>query len=177
MALDPFNFFHPYGLSNSAWWLEEYATAADAAQQTIALMPDAFYGYLVGAQAAAGLGDAQTAVRNLERAIEISRQSPRRVLLIASAASVYHQLNMPEKAREMLDELEVLAASQYVDPDIHLLAYLGSSDVDMIVYWLALAMQEEVCRGTCWNVLHLWKHQAFDGVRDHPEFRALVEGV
>jgi len=48
--------------------LGEFATAADAAQQAIALMPDTFHGYLVAAQAAAaqagaGLGDAPTAAR------------------------------------------------------------------------------------------------------------------
>jgi len=54
MALDPLNFFHPYVLSGHAWWLEEYVTAADAAQKAISMKPDTFHGYLAAAQAAAG---------------------------------------------------------------------------------------------------------------------------
>jgi len=60
---------------------------------------------------------------------------------------------------------------------MRLLAYVGSSDVDMIVYWLSIAMKEGLCSTPCWNILHLSKHHALDGVRDDPEFRALVEGV
>jgi tetratricopeptide (TPR) repeat protein len=179
MALDPLNFMHPFGLSNRAWWFEEYATAADAAQKTIALMPDAFHGYLAAANAAAGLGDAPTAMRNLEKAVAISNQQlgPGRILITAVGASIYHQLNMPEEATAMLDELETFAASGNLPPDIRLLAYIGSSDVDTIVYWLDLAIQEETCRGACLNILHLSNHESFDGVRDDPEFRAVIKGA
>ena len=177
MALDPLNFFHPYGFSGHAWWLEDYVTAADAAQKAISMMPNTFHGYLAAAQAAAGLRDAPTAVRNLERAVELGVRTSERDYVTATAASVYHQLDMPEKAREMLDELELLAANQYVTPRIRLLAYVGSSDVNMIVYWLSIAMKEGLCSTPCWNILHLSKHHAFDGIRDHPEFRALVEAA
>jgi tetratricopeptide (TPR) repeat protein len=176
MALDPLNFFHPYRLSETAWWLEEYATAADAAQKTISMMPGSFHGYLAAAHAAAGLGDPATALRNLEHAIELGHATAERVLVTASAASVYFQLNMPEKASEMLDRLETLAENDYVAARMRLLAYVGSSDVDMLVHWLSATMEERPCSTPCWNILFLAKHRAFDGLRDHPEFRALLEG-
>ncbi len=175
MALDPLNFFHPYGLSGHAWWLEDFVLAEEAAQQAIAMKPETFHGYLAAAQAAAGLGDATDALRNLEHAIELGYQSAERVFVIATAASVYHQLNMPLRARAKLDELESLAANQYIAPHVRLLSYVGSSDVDMIVYWLTLAMNDGRCSTPCWNILHLSNHRAFDAVRDHPELRALIE--
>ena len=84
---------------------------------------------------------------------------------------------MPAKAVERLDELEALAESRFLAPDTRLLAYVGSSDADMIVYWLTRAIQEEFCTTACWGLLHQSKHEAFAGVRDDPEFRSLVEGI
>jgi len=177
MQLDPLNFFHPLALSGHAWWLEDYATAADAAQQTISMSPATFHGYLAAARAAAGFGDVPTAVRNLEYALELSHQSVEQGFVTAGAASVYHQLNMTAKAAEMLDELESIAVDHSIPPHVRLLAHVGSSDADMIVHWLSMSMSDGRCSTPCWNILHLSHHDAFDGVRDHPQFRALVEGV
>ena len=177
IALDPQNYFHWFSLSINAWWFEEYAVAADAAQNAISMMPSAVHGYLALAMAAAGSREESIAVRNVEHAIGIGRETSARDITVAMAASVYNQLGLTRQASNMLEELNTIATQQFVAPSERLLAYVGSDDAEMIARWLSEALEDELCSAACWSILHLPGHQALRGVREHPTVRAFVEGV
>jgi tetratricopeptide (TPR) repeat protein len=176
-SLDPLNPGLLFTRSHAAWWFELYDVAAEAAQKFIALQPLGSDGYLLAAQAAAGLGDRKSAIDNLNLALERNHSKAGLAPLFSDAASIYQQLNMAKQAGVMIKKLEEVAANEYVTPSGFVQAYLGSEDTQMFLKWLRTAMEQGECQIACRNSLHLFRHSALKNVRDDPDFQALIRGI
>jgi tetratricopeptide (TPR) repeat protein len=84
----------------------------------------------------------------------------------------YAALGERAKAIQLLRELDELAKRRYVTPGPRVSIYLGLGETEKALDWLEKCYEEQ--DGTCW---WLKVDPIYDGVRDHPRFKALLKKV
>jgi pentatricopeptide repeat protein len=114
-------------------------------------------------------GQAQEAIRVLEKALSLSNRSPAEMGMLVRA---YAHAGRREEAFRLLDELKRRQRTTYVPTAAFVNAYLGLGDNEQALVWLEKGYEEQS------NLLQLLKvHPYFDPLREEPRFRDLIHKV
>lgn len=105
-------------------------------------------------------------VAELERAVAISPADP---LWLSQLGQAYGMSGKPEKAREILRELEERAQRAYVSPYHLAYVHTGLGDAERAMDWLERAVAERT--GAAYGIKGSF---LFAPLRAHPRFRALL---
>jgi Flp pilus assembly protein TadD len=109
------------------------------------------------------------AIRELEKAVDLSGGSP---LYLASLAHAYGVTGRRRDASKVIDQLKTLAARQYVASFDMALAWLGLGDPDRCLASLEQSVEDRSPR-----LLFLSVEPRFDPLRSNPRFQAVVRRV
>jgi tetratricopeptide (TPR) repeat protein len=155
--------------SNVAWTqflAGRYEQAMEQVRRVLRDHPDfaVAHGYL--GQSLLELGRHGEAIASLERAVEISRGGSG---YLAELSNAHATAGSPQRAREILTQLEERARERYVSPYTFAMAYAGLGEVERALDWLEAAANEFDPR-----VINVKVHPRFRHLHGHARFRALL---
>lgn len=150
-------FARRYGLA-----IEEYRKALD-------IDPNFGLGHFFLGQALLESGEVREAIGAFQSALVLSGQSPE---MMAGLAAAYARAGDEEQATIKLEELALLRQTHYVSPVLvaQVMTALGKRDE-------ALDLLEEAREQRSSDLIWLRVRPAFDGLREAPRFRNLLEAL
>jgi serine/threonine-protein kinase len=151
------------------WWagLDEEAMAETA--RALDLSPRFWLAHAIRGALELEAGRTASAFEAYRAAAELTRRSPLSLGMLGYAHGVAGD---PERAREILAELEELATSRYVSPYDLALVHLGLNDRETALVLLEAAVDERAA----W-VIHIPVDRRFAPLYDEPRFQALVAAM
>jgi Flp pilus assembly protein TadD len=109
------------------------------------------------------------AIRELDRAVDLSGGSP---VYVASLAHAYGVTGRRSEALRLIDDLKKLAKRRYVASFEMAIAWLGLGDNERALDSLETAFEDRSPR-----LLFLMVEPRFDPLRSHPRFQTLIQQV
>jgi tetratricopeptide (TPR) repeat protein len=143
-----------------------YAEALDDATRIIAIEPGFSRAHSIVGWAHMFLGDANLGLAELERA---SSLNPTSTMFLAQLGQARAMTGDTTRAREILAELERLAATQYVSPYHFAYVYTGLGEHDRAMDFLERAHREHT--GAIYGIKGSF---LFKSLREHPRFKELL---
>jgi TolB-like protein/Flp pilus assembly protein TadD len=142
----------------------QYGPAVEECRASVRLAPGLWWLHWFYATALLMRGRLAEGVRQSLRVYEQLHQP----LLVGAMSFVYGLAHRPQKAKELLAELQDLSRTAYVPPAAFALAYLGLGDDRTFEWWeKAIDARDPIAT-------HLPSMPLYDGIRDHPRFPALL---
>ncbi len=117
--------------------------------------------------AALKLGREAEGVAALERAVALS---PGGTMFLGQLGKAYGMAGQPDKARQVLRELQELSAKQYVAPYHFAYVYAGLGQADEAIDWLERAYEQRA--GAVYGIKGSF---LFASLWSHPRFTALLQ--
>jgi serine/threonine protein kinase/pimeloyl-ACP methyl ester carboxylesterase/tetratricopeptide (TPR) repeat protein len=165
-GLEPLSLIINRDVGRHYYFLRQYDQTIEHCLKTLEMDPGFFLAhfYLIPAYEQKGMFD--EAIKELQRAIELSRGS---AAMTALLGHVYGVSGQREKALKVLEELKERAEREYVPSFYFVLIYLGLDDRDEALKWLERAYQD---RST--HLVWLKVDPIFDSLRTNPRFTELM---
>jgi len=166
--LDPTSLVINNMLTTALVAARQYDRAIASARKTLELDP----GFLLGRQwlAKAYLGKEMyaEAITELEKIRDSSLAVPGRYA--SELGFAYAMGGHPEKARELLVDLERRSLKEYVLPTIPAIIYMGLGDKERAFAWFEKGVQDKA-----WKMREMNVYPLFDSLRSDPRFQSLMD--
>jgi serine/threonine-protein kinase len=143
-----------------------YAEALDDVRRLIAIEPGFARAHSIAGWAHLLMGDLDLGLAEIERAVSLN---PTSTMFLGQLGQAHAMAGHTTRARELLAELERLAATQYVAPYHIAYVYTGLGEHDAAMDWLERAQRER--SGAIYGVKGSF---LFAPLRQHPRFKALL---
>jgi len=144
-----------------------YAAALAFARQAIAIDPELRSGYHQAAQAYERLGEFELALNELNQA---SRFSPDNGMSVSLRGYVFARAGRAQEARAVLSSLQATSRERYVPPSFIAMVYTAVGEQQLALQWLQRAFEVHDV-----HLVRLPADPKWDPLRDHPQFRDLLE--
>jgi len=152
-----------------AYMARDFGLARAELEDLVRMAPDFPLGYLYLAQVDLQAGNTASAERNLRRALAGAESDSRIRSWLGYALFMSGDQAKKTEAIKVLEELEKVAESKYLDPVSIALIYLGSEDVERAYEWLNKGLDVR----SFWMVW-LLADPVFDRLRQEGRFRDLL---
>ncbi len=119
------------------------------------------------ANALQGKGDHQEAIRQRQLTID---DAPDAAMFLAELANSYAAAGLRRESQQILDRLLAMRSDKYVMAYWIAFIHAGLNDQDEALRWLELAYKEHSPQ-----LAYVAVDPRFDGLRDHPRFRSLLQ--
>ena len=165
--LDPFSLVVN---TNIGWILTFAGRRTEAVQQltrTVALDPDYPQARWRLADVLVLVGRYEEALAQAEASVRITNRSPSSLGIVAS---IYSATGRQEDVREMLRELQRIAAERYVPPSTFAGVYRALGEIDTALDWMERAVDEGANYGA-----YIAVEPGNAPLRTHPRFQALLQ--
>jgi serine/threonine-protein kinase len=155
------------------WWLGIIAYLGrrpermiEEGRHMVALDPTHFLGHLVAGLACTESGSPDEAVTAFEKARELSGGIP---LTLGYLTYAYGRAGRRDDARELLDQMEMMATTAYVSPSTVAIGHVGLDDWDTAFQWWnqAVDVRDPL-------IVPIKTFPFFDPVRSDPRYRAIL---
>jgi tetratricopeptide (TPR) repeat protein len=143
-----------------------YDEALEAALRCVEFEPEYVRGHSALGWVYFNTGRVEDGLAELESAV---RLAPGNTMLLAQLGEAYGFAGRREQAREILGQLEALAAQRYVSPYHLAYTYTGLGD-----YEKAMDLLEEAYESRAGNIYGVKGSFLFEPLRPHPRFQALL---
>ncbi|HEX6732483.1 MAG TPA: winged helix-turn-helix domain-containing protein [Pyrinomonadaceae bacterium] len=167
--LDPLSLVVSEDLGVAYYHARNFDQAIQQQHKTLELDPNYFFGYLRRGQAYSQKGMFKEAIDDLTRAQNLSGNFP---AAIAELSCAYALAGQKSKARRMLNELNVRAQREYIDPYLIALVHTTLGDHDAAFEWLGKAYESR----SPW-IGWLKAEPKFDSLRSDPRFETFLRQV
>ncbi len=167
--LDPLSEVIAQDLAQVFLYAGRYGEAEKQAQKAIELAPNSPVVYKTLAEVYLAQGRYEEAIANFRRVIDMS---PRGSEPLSRLAYTYAVSGDTVRAAEVLSELQRRSEEGYVSPVSMAIVYAGLGEPDQAIDWLETAF----ATGAGWIALARTPVE-FEGLRDHPRFIALLNGI
>lgn len=168
-ALDPVSSIIARDVANIYYYRREFDLALEQCDQTIELNPFFSPAYWTLGLIQEQRRELDESVAAFERAADLAPRSPR---MRAALGRCYALTGRPDRAREILHELEGLSAKRYVSPFEFASIHLALGEAETGFAWLAKACEER-----CFDLILVKVDPRFDPLRGDPRFAAIVRKV
>lgn len=168
-SLDPVSAIISRDLALVRYYRREFDVALEQCDHTIELNAHFSAAYWALGLVQEQRGDIEEAVAALQRAVQLSPQSPKMNGALGRALAVSGQ---PAQARRVLKNLRALARDRFVSPFEFALIFLALGDLDEGFSWLGRAVQDRSFDLTAVNV-----DPRFDSLRTDKRFRQIARKV
>jgi tetratricopeptide (TPR) repeat protein len=167
---DPLSGFINTMLFATYIWAGRYERAIEELQITIAMNPNYFLAHLQLGHAYLGKLMIKEAIREYNKAVDLSGGTPD---VVSRLAYAYYEIGKKEQAEKLIDSLKKRSKKEYVPPTCFFGYHILRGDLDQVYKWLKRAIVEH-------DSFLLW-HIAlpFDRYRipDEPKFNELLKKV
>ena len=161
-SLDPLSLSINFSVGWRLYLAREYDQAIEQLKNTLDMDPAYELPHLVLGQCYEQKGDFFHAVPELQKAAELSDNTP---LMVSSLARGYALAGNAAEARKLLDQLIVESKSKYVSPYYIAIVYAGLGKNELALDWLERSFADRA------NGLVLLKVEPeWDGLRSNPRF-------
>jgi TolB-like protein/Tfp pilus assembly protein PilF len=167
--LEPFSLIIIRDVGRHYYFLRQYDQAIEQCRKTLEIDPGFFLAYFYLIPAYEQKGMFEEAIKELQKAIELSGGSASMTALVGHVHAVSGQR---DKALEVLKELKEKSEREYVPSYYFVLVYLGLDEKDQAFKWLKRAYKE---RST--HLVWLKVDPIFDGLRSDPRFTDLIRRI
>jgi len=168
LELDPLNPFYQMSLSFYQYWARQYDDAITQAQKTLEMDPNSAITHVLLGLSFLKKGDTVGAIAELQKAKAPNPGAWYQGYLGYAYAIAGDQT----KAEQALRGLDDLAKQEYVSPTAFATIYLGLGEKEKCLDWLEKAYEQQ--DSACW---YLKIDQIYDGVRNEPRFKSLVQKI
>jgi tetratricopeptide (TPR) repeat protein len=167
--LEPFSLIINRDVGRHYYFLRRYDQAIEECRKTLEMDPGFLlaYFYLIPAYERQGMFD--EAIRELQKAVEISGGSAAMTALLGHVNAVSGRR---DKALVVLTELKERSEREYVSAFYFVLIYLGLDEKDRAFEWLERAYSERSC-----HLVWLKVDPIFDSLRSDPRFTELIRRI
>jgi serine/threonine-protein kinase len=155
--------------SNLGWqqyFARDFTGSLKQLEVTLAMKPDFEQGFWFRGQNYIQLGKFDFAIRDLEKAVQLSGRNP---LYLASLGHALGVAGQREKAQAILRELKRQSERRYVSPYFFAEVYLGLKQRAEALAWLERTVEE---RGNA--SVWMGREPKLDSLRGDPRFKALL---
>ena len=163
---DPLSLFTRWWLGVAALLARRFDRTVEEGRHMVELDPAHFFGHWVIGMGLDGRGEAEGAIRELERAHELSGGIPFTRGCLACACG---RAGRRERAVELLEGAERDAAAGYVPPSTFAFGYAGLGQWDAAFEWLA-----KTCEVRDPLIMPIKTFYFLDPIRDDPRYQALL---
>ena len=167
LELDPLTAVHSSDLATALLRAGRYDEALEEARRLTELEPDWPAGHATLGWAYVKKGMVDEGLIELEKAVALN---PGDTMLLAQLGQAYGFAGKPEKAREVLQQLEERSRERHVSPYHLAYVYMGLSEQDNALDALEAAYDERA--GSLYGIKGSF---LFTTLRSHPRFRALLK--
>ena len=168
LELDPLNPFYQMSLSFYQYWARQYDDAITQAQKTLEMDPNSAITHVLLGLSFLKKGDTVGAIAELQKA-----KAPNPGAWYQGYLGYAYAISGDQaKAEQALRGLDDLAKQQYVSPTAFATIYLGLGEKEKCLDWLEKAYEQQ--DSACW---YLKIDQIYDGVRNEPRFKSLVQKI
>jgi TolB-like protein len=168
LELDPLSVIIYAQASQLSYWAREYDEAIEHCRRGLEIDPDFPAAHQTLAQPYRVKGMYDQAIAEFLRSRELGG-TPTAVGYLGHA---YAEAGREAEAREALAELQELATTAYVGPDLFALIHLGLGDHDQAFVWLEKAYEERA-----FGLMLLKMDQRYDPLRGDPRFDDLLRRI
>jgi eukaryotic-like serine/threonine-protein kinase len=169
VELDPLSLIINADLGQNFLLARRYDEAIDQLRKTLAMDPRFYYARWSLGEALQLSGQLRQAMAEYEKAAEITDDP----IVLAMLAQGYAKTDQHEKARDLLSQLELLAAYRHVGPFTFALIHLGLGDKEKAIDELERAYRERADLG----IVGIKVEPLLDPLRGHPRFERLLAEV
>ena len=169
VELDPLSLIINADLGQNFLLARRYDEAIDQLRKTLAMDPRFYYARWSLGEALQLSGQLREAMAEYEKAAEITDDP----IVLAMLAQGYAKTDQHEKARDLLSQLEQLAAHRHVGPFTFALIHLGLGDKEKAIDELERAYREHADLG----IVGIKVEPLLDPLRGHPRFERLLANV
>ncbi len=169
VELDPLSLIINADLGQNFLLARRYDEAIDQLRKTLAMDPRFYYARWSLGEALQLSGQLREAMAEYEKAAEITDDP----IVLAMLAQGYAKTDQHEKARDLLSQLELLAAHRHVGPFTFALIHLGLGDKEKAIDELERAYRERADLG----IVGIKVEPLLDPLRGHPRFERLLANV
>ncbi len=162
--LDPLS--HPLEVATAFLRAGRYEEALETATRVTELDPHYALAHATLGWAYLKKGLSEQGLAELENAV---RLSPEGTLFLAQLGQAYALVGTPERAREVLCQLDELSRQRYVSPYHFAYVHAGLGEQDTAIDWLERAYEERA--GAVYGIKGSF---LFTTLRSHPRFTALL---
>jgi DNA-binding winged helix-turn-helix (wHTH) protein/TolB-like protein/Flp pilus assembly protein TadD len=167
--LDPLSLVMNEDLGVAYYHARNFDQAIEQQHKTLELDPNYFFGYLRRGQAYLQKGMFKEAIDDLTKAQNLSGNWP---AAIAELSCAYALAGQKSKARRMLNDLNVRARREYIDPYLIALVHTTLGEHDAAFEWLGKAYESR----SPW-IGWLKAEPKFDPLRSDPRFGTFLRRV
>jgi eukaryotic-like serine/threonine-protein kinase len=168
LDLDPFSLFFNNKLSSAYYYARDYKRALDQMKKTLELEPSASFLYSDMGVVYAQMGMYADALAACQKGIILQKDNPS---ALASLGMTYALWGKKKEALWVLDTLNHLAETKYVQPYFVASIYAALGDNDKAITWLEKANSERSF------MIYLGIDPVFDKLRSEQRYKALIERV
>ena len=169
VALAPFDYWISFALSVTYLHTQQFHKAIEQLRKTVDIEPGSPIAYGVLAQAYAGAGQRERAIRECEMALALDRKTSMLVLQSAVAYAMVHEAG---EARKLAEEIEKNWRHDGVSAFWLASVYSSLHDTETAFEWMEKAYQEHA-PFLCY-LKSMWTHSR---MREDPRFGALLKRV
>jgi len=168
LELDPLSVIIHAQASQLAYWAGDYDEAIEYCRRGLEIDPDFLAAHQVLAQPYRVKGMYDQAIAEFHRSRELGSTPT----AVGYLGHTYAEAGREAEAREALAELQELAKTAYVGPDLFALIYLALGEHDQAFDWLEKAYEERA-----FGLMLLKVDQHYDPLRDDPRFDDLLRRI
>ena len=166
LELDPLSPFLQFRLGLWYYYTRQWDHTIEQCRNALELDPHYPYAHLVIGGSYIHTGKLDEAIQSTETHARLMGRSPG---ALGWLGHNYAVIGRTGEARRLLEELQEIAQKAYVQPFAFGLIYSGLGEIDRCFDWLEKAVDER----EGW-MLHIHADPAFDPLRSHPRYPALL---
>jgi serine/threonine protein kinase/Flp pilus assembly protein TadD len=163
---DPLSAQFQFHLGYWNYYARRYDRALEHARLGVEMHPNYYPSYIVIAACSRAIGKIEESVRAWETITQLSGRSP---FALAFLGRIYALDGRTAEAVTLLEELQELAQKVYVPPTSFGCIYMGLGEIEKTLDWFEKAIDERDG-----FIFHLGVTPAWDPLRSHPRFQALL---
>jgi len=169
LQLDPLSSIIREGQSFIPFLERRYEESAAGYRQLVADDPSFYKGYTSLGRVYAQQGKFLDAIRMLEKGRSLAGDIPN---ILGAMGQVYALGGEPERARDLLAQLEQRQKTAWVPSSVFAIVHLGLGENDRALDWL-----ERGCRQHELPMAAVKVHPVYDGLREMPRFQAILRDL
>ena len=168
LDLDPFSLLFNNKLSSAYYYSRDYKRALDQIKKTLELEPNASFLYSDMGFVYAQMGMYEEALAACQKGIILQKDNPAALTSLGITYALWGKIT---EAREVLDSLNHLAETRYVQPYSVASIYAALGENDKAINWLDRANSDRSF------MIYLGIDPIFDKLRSDPRYKVLIERV
>jgi serine/threonine-protein kinase len=169
LELDPLSLIINVAIGWAYYHARQYDQAVEQLLRTVELDPNYPMTYWILGLLYRKTARSDLAISAGEKGVNLSGGSP---LMRAALAQSYAEAGRPEDARQILDDLTMLAQHKYVAPHFFAGIHIGLGENDRALEYLEKSYAEH-----CHWLIYLHIDPSMDSLRDNPRFQELLRRV